>query len=150
MRFTASLVILLLLSYPPLISSISFKNISLQKLCDELELSTDQCCMADKALKFLGYGGLAAAAGIYGVPFVLAKLGFSATGIIGGSLAASWQSAGIASHLLATVQSASMTGAAASFFTKLGVSTAAIKSYFSSCDVKTSSNEENCEKNRKC
>ena len=51
-------------------------------------MSADQCCYADKALTFFGYGGLAVAAGTYGVPFVLAQLGFSATGVIGGSVAA--------------------------------------------------------------
>jgi hypothetical protein len=72
MRSTAYFVIFLLLSYLPPSSSISFKNIGLQKLCDELELSADRCCNVDTALKFLGYGGLALAAGTYGVPFVLA------------------------------------------------------------------------------
>jgi hypothetical protein len=150
MRFTAYLVIFLLISYSPLISSISFKNISLQKVCDDFELSADQCCIADKALKFLGYGGLAAAAGTYGVPFVLAQLGFTATGVIGGSLAAWWQSVGIAPSVFATFQSASMTGAAATMMTKIGISAAALKSYFSSCDVKTPSDKENCNKNQKC
>jgi hypothetical protein len=149
MRFTTFLVIFLLLSYPLLIDSITFNNISLQKICDQLELTADQCDMADKALKFLGYGGLAVAAGTYGIPFVLAKLGFSAAGIVGGSLAAWWQSTGIAPSLLATFQSASMTGTAAAITTKMGVIAAAVKSYSSSRDTKTSSETENSKKNQK-
>jgi len=143
-------VIYLLFSYPPIIDSITLKNISLQKICDELELTDEQCCTADKALKFLGYGGLAVAVSTYGVPFVLAQLGFTATGVIGGSLAAWWQSVGIAPSVFATFQSTSMTGAAANIMTKIGISAAALNSYFSSCDVKTSSGEANCKKNQKC
>jgi hypothetical protein len=150
MRFTVLLAIYLLLSYSPLVSSITFKNISLQKVCDDLELSPDQCCMAEKALKFLGYGGLAAAASIYGIPFALGQLGFSTGGIVGGSLAAWWQAAGTAPHLFAMIQGASMTGAGTVLMAKIGVSAAAWKSYFSSCDTKVSSDAENCKKDHKC
>ncbi len=149
MRFTTFSLIWLLLSYPPLISSSIFTNIGLQKICDEFKLSTDQCCRADKALQIVGYGGVAVAAGTYGVPFVLAKLGFTATGIIGGSIAAWWQSTGIASSVFSAVQSASMTGAAAGMMTKIGVTAAAVNSYFSPCDGKTLCDEENCAKNKK-
>ena len=86
-----------------LINSSSFKNTGLQKICNKLKLSTYQCCTADKILQFLGYGGLAVAIGTYIVPFVLAKLSFTATVIIGGSFAAGWQPTGIFSSILSAV-----------------------------------------------
>lgn len=147
MRFMVYVILFLLLTHSPLISGINLKNISLQKICDELGMSTDQCCYADKALKFLGYGGLAAAAGTYGVPFILAQLGFSATGVIGGSIAAWWQAMGIAPGLFSAIQSTAMTGAAAALTTKLGVTASAVKSYFSSCDSAKSTGGKDCEKN---
>jgi hypothetical protein len=150
MNFTTFFVIFLLLSYSPVIRSASSEDSYFQQACDQLNLSVDQCCVADKVLKFLGYGGLAAATSTYGIPFVLGKLGFSTVGIAGGSFAAWWQSTGLAPGLFATIQSFSMTGAAASIMTKIGVSAAGVKSYFSSCDVKTSSNSEHCKKNHKC
>lgn len=149
MRFTVFLVLFLLLTYSSAIDSINLKDIGLQKVCDELELSADQCRLADKTLKFLGYGGLAVATGIYGVPFVLAKLGFSATGIVGGSVAAWWQATGIAPALFGAVQSTSMTGTAAALVTKLGVTASAVKSYFSSCDTTPSTETKDCKKNCK-
>lgn len=146
MRF---IVFFLLLTHSTVINCINLKNISLQKICDELDMSADQCCYADKALKFLGYGGLAVAAGTYGVPFVLAQLGFSAGGVIGGSVAAWWQSMGVAPGLFSVIQSTSMTGGAATLVSKLGVTASAVKSYFSSCDTAQSTEEKNCGKNCK-
>jgi hypothetical protein len=77
-------------------------------------------------------------------------MGFTATGVIGGSFAASWQSFGIAPGLFSTIQSASMTGAAAATTTKMGVLAAAVKNLFSSCDDKTLSDAGNGKKNHKC
>ena len=124
-------------------------SISIQKVCDELELSDDQCCLADKAMKFLAYGSLAFAAGSYGIPFFLTKVGFSAVGVVGGSFAAWWQSVGVAPTLFSAVQSTSMTGGAAALVTKLGVTASAAKSYFSSCVTTQSSETKDCNKNCK-
>ena len=132
-----------------MVNSISMKDISLQKVCDELELTDDQCCLADKTMKFLGYGGLAVAVGMYGIPFVLAELGFSTVGVVGGSFAAWWQSVGVAPTLFSAVQSTSMTGGAAALVTKLGVTASAAKSYFSSCVTTQSSETKDCNKNCK-
>ena len=150
MHYTTYFVIYLLLANSPLICSSSLKDIGLQKVCDILKLSDDLCCTADKTLQALGYGGLAAAAGTYGIPFVLAKVGFTAAGIAGGSLAAWWQSMGVAQGVFSAVQSASVTGAATSIITKIGASAVVMKHYFSSCDGWISSKSKKCDKNNKC
>lgn len=84
----------------------------------------------DAALHFFSHIGLAVVVGTYGVPFVLAKLGFASVGIVGGSFAALWQASGRLPWLFATIQSGAMSGAAASISTKVGVAAAAIKSCF--------------------
>ena len=147
MHCKALLVIFLLLSQSPSMRSASSEDSYAQQLCGKLGWTVEQCCTADKFLTFPGYGGLAAAAGTYGIPFVLGQLGFTAGGVVAGSVAAGWQSTGIAMKAFATLQSVSMTGTLAAVTTKVGVLTAAAKSYFSSCNSKSSSKTKDCEKN---
>jgi len=136
--------------YLLLVYSLPINASHLKKICEQLEMSDEQCCIADKVMQALGYGGLAVAVSTYGVPFVLAKLGFAATGVTGGSFAAWWQATNVAPGLFSWFQSVSMTGHLAGLATKLGVTAASAKSYFSSCDIETKSDSENCKKNKKC
>lgn len=145
MRFTAFFVIFLLLSHSTFVNSISLKEI-----CDQLGFSDSQCCLADKTLKAVGYGGLAAAASTYGIPFVLTQLGFSATGIIGGSLAAMWQSTGIATGVFSAIQSTAVTGTAAAIVTKISAALAGFAGYNMPCNTKSASDTEYCKKNQEC
>jgi hypothetical protein len=77
----------------------------------------------------IGYGSIAALAGLYGVPTVLGWVGFKATGVAVGSWAAWWQSTQVAPTVFATIQSASVTGAASALVTKIGLATVAGKAY---------------------
>ncbi|CAF1347870.1 unnamed protein product [Adineta steineri] len=114
----------------------------LREVCSRLNLNEDQCCKLSKTSTFLGYAATAAAVGTVGIPALLGTMGFTATGIAGGSWAAWYQATYGIGAAFSWLQSVSMTGAAAAGVTKIGVAIAAAKTYFFSGDCKKNSAED--------
>ena len=138
MRVAAIFLSFLLLSHSFILAFANDDDSYFHQICESIGLSGNACCAADTALKVLGYGGLAFAVGTYGVPFVLAKLGFASVGIASGSVAAFWQASGKLPSIFSALQSGAMSGAAASISSKVGVGLAVVKSYCTGCDKKES------------
>ncbi|CAF0964774.1 unnamed protein product [Adineta steineri] len=118
------------------------KSSFLREVCSRLNLNEDHCCILGKSSTFLGYAATAAAVGTVGIPALLGTMGFSATGITGGSWAAWYQATYGIGPAFSWLQSVSMTGTAAAVVTKTGLLAASIKSYFFSGDCKKNSAED--------
>ncbi|CAF0933078.1 unnamed protein product [Adineta steineri] len=141
-------IIFLLISPLKLITATTSENDKnnssfLQKVCSRLNLNEDQCCILGKSSTFLGYAAIAGAVGTMGIPALLGTMGFTATGIAGGSWAAWYQATWGVGTAFSWLQSVSMTGAAAASVTKIGLLAGGIKSYFFSGDCKKNSAEDN-------
>lgn len=139
MRFVTSLVLyLLLFNLIGIVLSKKDERSSCGKDCQDQDETKSGSCPMRTVLNFIGYGTAAYVFGTYGVPFLLGQMGFGTAGIIGKSVAAWWQASGYYPAVFSTIQSASVTGTAASIVTKTGVLAAGVKSYFTSCDSKES------------
>jgi hypothetical protein len=149
---TLFFIIFLLVSPLPSIVATSAHNEQddssfLQQVCSKLGLNEDQCCTLSKTSEFAAYAATATAVGVYGVPALLAYMGFTATGITAGSWAAWYQATYGVGTAFSWLQSVSMTGVAASAVTKIGVGAAALKSYLFSDDCKKkSASDDQCSK----
>ncbi|CAF3474404.1 unnamed protein product [Rotaria socialis] len=90
-----SIIFLLVSPVPSIVARDSYykqdDSTFLEQVCSKLGLNEDQCCILAKSTSFLGYAAVATSVGVVGIPALLASMGFTTTGIVGGSWAAWYQ-----------------------------------------------------------